>query len=477
MGKGEGLHPHGMLAPMFAGRNSGSGTLRASGFDRRLVVPVGVNVVLAAGALAGLAVPLLALAVAVPLGLALVQRPQRGLLLLAALMPFHGLLLIAPLPGWATAWKEALVLATLAATFVAPRHARSVRRPIPGWCPAVIGLLVASGVSAGFVGGLQAFWGLKIAFFFVLVAVIVWRCPPDASERDRLVTIVMVTGLLTALYGIAQQVIGPTGLRALGYEYNTAIRFTGSFLRSISSFNQPFGFGFFMMLVLILGVTHALAQPSRLRSRLFLLVSPVLVLALGFSFVRGAWIGLAAGLGYVGLTRFRVLLLGVPVVVVAALLLPADVASAAFASSSGVERVELWQTNLSRVMAHPLGNGVGSSSSASEKVALSDQGQEVLITDNLYYKWTFELGVIGLWMLILLLVSSFSSSHAVSRRGPPTESALASATAAMVLAAAVASTVATYFDIFPMDAYFWLFLGLVATADRRPVADLTPARP
>ncbi|MDQ3980825.1 MAG: hypothetical protein M3314_14970, partial [Actinomycetota bacterium] len=36
------------------------------------------------------------LAVVVPLGLALIRRPQRGLLVLAALVPFDGLLLLIP---------------------------------------------------------------------------------------------------------------------------------------------------------------------------------------------------------------------------------------------------------------------------------------------------------------------------------------------------------------------------------------------
>jgi hypothetical protein len=32
-----------------------------------------------------------------------------------------------------------------------------------------------------------------------------------------------------------------------------------------------------------------------------------------------------------------------------------------------------------------------------------------------------------------------------------------------VLAAATVSLVATYFEVFPMDAYFWMLLAVVAT--------------
>ena len=51
----------------------------------------------------------LALAGLVVLVLALVDRPQRGILLLACLVPFDGLLLLVPHPGLVDGWKEGLV--------------------------------------------------------------------------------------------------------------------------------------------------------------------------------------------------------------------------------------------------------------------------------------------------------------------------------------------------------------------------------
>lgn len=427
------------------------------------VVAANALLVLAWGAGRGLH-PLVG-ALAVPLLVGLARRPQRGVLVLAALVPFDGLLLLMPhLPPVVAGWKEALVLATLAATFVAPPDARAPRgRRPPTWAPAVLGLLILALASAILVGGLQALWGLKIAFFFVLVAVIVWRCPLQARERDRLVSVLMVTGLVTALYGILQQKMGHVRLHALGYEYNTAIRFTRGLLRSFSTFDNPFGFGYFLMLVLLVGVTCALAQPHRVRSGLFFLSLPVLLLGLGTSFVRGAWLGLAAGLTYLGLVRFRMLLLGLPVVAVAFILLPGSVSSAAFASSSGVQRVNIWQANLSDVINHPLGVGVGSSNAAAEKVAGPERIEEVFHPDNEYYRALYELGVLGLWFVVLLLTSAFRSARAASTTGSPEASVFALATAATVLAAATASFVTTYFDTFPSDVYFWILLGTVAS--------------
>ena len=42
------------------------------------------------------------------------------------------------------------------------------------------------------------------------------------------------------------------------------------------------------------------------------------------------------------------------------------------------------------------------------------------------------------------------------------DAALATGVGASVLAAATVSLFATYFEVFPMDVYFWLLLGVVA---------------
>ncbi|MBW3547042.1 MAG: O-antigen ligase family protein [Actinobacteria bacterium] len=402
------------------------------------------------------------MAVLVPLCLAVAERPQRGLLLLAALVPFHGLLLIVPAPAVATGWKEALVLLTLAATVVAPPEARGPSgRRLPPWTPAVVGLVVLGAVSAMIVGGLQAAVGMKTLFFYVLVAVAVWRCPLAAAERDRLVTVLMACGVVTAVVGLGQQVVGGAVLHGLGYEYNSAIRFAGSMLRSFSTFNQPFGFAFFLMLVILIGVPAALSDPGRRRNRAFLVALPVLGVALGFTFVRGAWIGVAVGLAYLGFTRHPVLLLGIPLGVTALLFLPQELAAPALSASSSVERVESWQERGSAVASAPLGAGVGATGSASEKVAELQSGKTRYQPDNYYFKVLLELGVLGLWLFVMLLVSIFATARLAASRLGGEEGAFASGVAATVMAAAVASLVATYLEIFPMDVYFWLFAGAV----------------
>jgi putative inorganic carbon (HCO3(-)) transporter len=433
-----------------------------------IILLVVVNLAVAAALLlggGGMAPAIILLVAVLVTGSAIASRPQKGVLLLAALVPFDGLLLIAPIPQWMNGWKEALALLTFCAAMVAPQSARAgTGRRLPPWLPAVAGLGGLALVSAISVGGLQAVVALKIGFFYLLIFAIIWRCPLSLGERDRLVTILMVTGCITAVIGILQQVVGQERLAALGYEYNVTIRTAGGFLRSFSTFNQSFPFALFLMLVLLIGLPVALADPRRLRNRLFLLALPVYGLGLLTTIVRAAWLGLGVGLLYLGVRRFRSLLLPIPLALVALLFLPTGLGAAALSSSSSQERVNLWESNVSTVLAHPLGVGIGASGSASEKAAeLDRRDTSTYQPDNYYYKTLYELGLLGLWMLVLLLVSAFLAARAAASRLFGMDAALADGVAASVLAAAVVSTVATYFEIFPMDVYFWLLLGVVAT--------------
>ena len=74
-------------------------------------------------------------------------RPQRGLLVLAALMPFHGLLEIAPAAMQFPVWKEILLVLTLAAAAFTPFRGNQPR-PVLKWWWFVLALTVLGAVSA-----------------------------------------------------------------------------------------------------------------------------------------------------------------------------------------------------------------------------------------------------------------------------------------------------------------------------------------
>jgi len=447
----------------------------------------GLMLVTVGAAVAGVVWLPLALALLVAVGAALIRRPQRGLLLLAALAPYNGLLLISHLPTSATYWKELVVLATLGAGFLSPQETRAEPGlKLPGWAPALAGWLVVGLVSAVGVGFIQAYTGYRIDFFYVLLAVAIWRNPLRGRDLDRLVSILMLNGVVTSLVGILQQVLGAGRLNSLGYQYNSVIRFSGSHLRSFSTFNQPFPFGFYLMIVVLVGMPVALSDRSRLRNRLFLACLPILGVGILTSLVRAAWLGLGIGIIFLGLRRHRILLSVIPLALVALLYVPGSLTNSALSSSSFQQRTNTWSQNFDHVLQHPLGSGIGSTGSAAQKTAaLTGVSNGNLQPDNYYFSTLYELGVPGLYFLVLLLLAAILETDRAGRRTTGLESEVCLGITASFLAAAVAMTVATYLQIYPMDLTFWMFLGISATysvrradapAGQRSVADrLRPA--
>jgi O-antigen ligase len=418
-------------------------------------------------ALVGVVPYVLVAMVAIPVLVAIAARPQLGVLLLAALVPFNGLLiLVHSKPAAADGWKEGLALyALLWAALSRVGHPRP-RRGFPKYVQPLLAYFLVALISAAVVGGLQGLEGVKIGFFWALVGLIVWLAPFDARDRDRFVTILMVVGLVTSVYGLAQQKIGAARLVSLGYSYDSNVRFTGRFVRSFSSFPNPFNFGFFLVIVLVLAVPICLEEPRRPRNLLFLLSTPVLLVALGFTFVRGAWLALAVGLFYVGFKRYKALAVLVPIVLIAAILLPGAFTSSALQSRSFDERQSGWSENLSKVISAPLGNGIGTTGASGEKVA-SLEGNSTLFVyqpDNQYFKVLYELGVLGLWLFVFMFIAILVTARRAEVRVAPRDHPFAIGVTGVVLGAIVASFVATWWEIFPNDLFLWLLLAVVVTA-------------
>jgi hypothetical protein len=427
----------------------------------------------------------LAAGVLLPVLAAVWARPQRGLLLLVALLPFDGLLIIAHLPPAAAAWKEALVAVTLTAALQPGRGVWPQR--IPSWLGAIALLATVALVTAAWTPPLQEMVGLKVAFFGLLPAVIALRCPLDRRDRDRLVTVLLATGCITAAVGLLQQAMGASRLNALGYPYNSVIRFTGPIMRSWSTFNQPFPFAFFLMLVLLVTLAVALSDPTRARSRVTFAVSPLLLAAMFFAVVRTAWIGLAVGAAYLAISRYRHLLRVAPLVAGAAGVAVLIGLAGFFASASAGDRVSRWQSLPAATAQAPFGHGAGSAGAAAAK---ADQLSGAISTytpgrvtdahliyqpDNSYLEILFEDGVIGLALFLVVLQLLWRATRRAE--GDDADGALAVGMSALVLAAVAASVASTFFEIFPMDYLFWLLAAVSSSSSSSSsTTDPSPAR-
>ena len=416
----------------------------------------------------GYGVVVLGVAILVPVTIAIAERPQRGVLVLAALLPFDGML-HALGPSWTAPWKQVFILAMFVATFFCPPEARAqLPRRIPGWVLAFCVLLVLGLVSAFFKDRNTALVGLRLSYFSAFITLTVWRCPFTRRDRDHLVSVFLALSIITSVIGMWQQVVGHAYLHSLGYGYTENIRFTSGFtMRSFSTFNLPFPFGFYLMLAILIGFPMALAEPRRLRNKIFFLTLPLVATALLYTFVRGAMLGTAVGLLYLAFHRYKFLVYGIPIVIVAALFIPSgsNLTGAVFSSTSLQDRTVSWNDRFDRFAENPLGTGIGTTGAAAEKAAKlnSLDPNATYVPDNSWLKVLFELGVFGLWMMVAMLASMFIFTRFVERRSNGIDRDFVNGAAAQLLAVFTASLVATYLELTPMDQLFWLMAGIVAT--------------
>lgn len=405
---------------------------------------------------------------------------------MAALVPIDGLLILLDDPGILARWKEVATLGIFAATWLAPTQSRhDGPRTLPAWVVPLAGLMALGALSFLWTWPIFAIVGLKIDFFYVLVTAAVWRCPLSPVDRDRLITILMAGGLLVAVAGLVQQWMGADRLAELGYDYNTTIRTTGSsVLRSFGTFELPFPYAFYLVLVLAMGVPVALADRDRTRNRLFLALTPMLALAMVAAFVRAAVMALAAAGLYLVLRRYRVVLRVLPALAFGLLLVPAAVWSATVSSSSLVERTDGWTTVWVSLIERPLGAGIGTTGAAADVAEdfVDDQVPETFglppelqpyQPDNYYVKRLLELGLPGLGLTVAFLHHVLGSALRARRRAGPADAAFADGAIGVLIGAMIAAVVATYWEIFPLDLYFWILLGALTSIESNgsPAAD------
>src|SRR5205085_7463432 len=116
--------------------------LRVRQYRPRSPVVLGVGIaILTIALVTGYGVALLALAIGIPVACAVALRPQRGVILLTAVLPFDGIIKQFG-PGFLGPWKQIAILGLLLLTFVCPAEARGAKgRKLPTWIWAVAGLL------------------------------------------------------------------------------------------------------------------------------------------------------------------------------------------------------------------------------------------------------------------------------------------------------------------------------------------------
>ena len=352
--------------------------------------------------------------------------------------------LFAVLPMVKTLWlptagpiKDVAALAAFAAValLTLERHrlgARSAVDPILAGC--VLALLALYVVNIG--GGFKAesydeAWGHGVRLIaepFLLLLVGLSVNNPRKVFQWAMGSLV-ATSFAVALYGIAQQVLGPDGLVALGYTWDVQIQTVGNFLRSFGTLDDPFLYAAFLSFGLA-GVLFWMR-----RGPLALVAGATISAGILAGFVRTSAIIVVALIGIWLVAQRR----SVPA---AAVLAAAVIGAFAifFSSTQATEsrtvqtgsstyltlngRTDAWKVALGGPIDWPFGLGVGEVGTAAERATfdLARTAQEareskVAAVDSGYFATIADIGFIGLGVLLILLGRLFMIARASASLG------------------------------------------------------------
>ncbi|MCC6629929.1 MAG: O-antigen ligase family protein [Chloroflexi bacterium] len=462
--------------------------------------PVTIAVGLAVGAgmlAAGIGpAPAVGLALALPLAAGLLLDPRAGLLLtvvLVALLPYATLpVRLVLTPSLVTLAAAATIVVWLLRLLM--RRDEAIRRT-PLDLPLLL-LLAASLVA--FVIGLDRgyttqtahdFGKLTVGVVLAVVAVNTVRAGAAAALVGVLVgATTLSAGLGLALYaaGSATTEAALTRLLPLGYPTARIVRWIEDDplkpMRLTSTGVDPNSFGGLLMVALVLAVGMVVTRRPLVPRWLTVPALPVLCLALLLTYSRGAWVGAAAGLGWLAVVRYRWLLPGLGL---GGLAVVSAGVGAGFAGRliEGLQlqdpatrlRLAEYQNALAIIQAYPVfGVGFGQAPSIDLQTGVS----------SIYLAVASRMGLVGLAALLWAIGAALLVVWRGARRvwATPVGDLLVALLAALVSALVVGVFDHYFFNIefSHMGTLFWLLIGAavgVATSlDDRLTADRAAAR-
>lgn len=410
------------------------------------------------------------------------RRLERLVLRTLAAYPFVDVLLRRlPVPVLPSLWDEAVLLLGLGLVWRRTRLGRGIR-PSPLLRPLGIFLAVAAAATLADPRHLDlGLEGLRATFQYALALVVAQNLVDDLAEVRRLALTLVGLGTAAALAGIYQYVTG-----APMPEHWVSVTETVR-TRAYAVVGSPNGLGDYLALLTPLALGLAFDPALRRRRPLLLAAAGVLAFGLLVTFSRGAWLALAASMGFLALSLDRRLLAAL---LAGALLLTAAVppvrdrvgqlASAHYWERSLVPggRLYRWNAAYERMAHAPVrGTGLGQFGGAVAARRLGTQ-----YTDNYYAKTLAETGIPGLVAFLALMAAALrTGGHAVRALAGRPERFLAHGLRGALLVIVLHNFVENIFEIPFLNAYFWMIAAFASRlpdlAGAGPAPAATPATP
>lgn len=301
---------------------------------------------------------------------------------------------------------------------------------------------------------------LFILFYFAARATI------NTGNRLRAVlTLVMISGGLVALYGIYQKM---TGSFAVNEAWLDETVFTEATSRVYSTLENPNVLGEFMIYIVIISFA-GLYFFKRLMNKLiavFTLGASAYCMILTQS--RGAWLGLLFGMAlFLALYDKKLLWLAIPAIFVAPLVLPRSVIERFLSIGNMTDgstsyRVNIWMASMKMVSVFwPIGIGMGTKTFIYIYGKYAFNAVNAPHTHNLFLQIIVDMGIWGLISFICLIAVYFKDIFSRVRRRDRVSAVLAAVAAGTAGFLVQGFTDNVWFN-YRIVAFFWLMLAMAA---------------
>lgn len=414
-------------------------------------------------------------------GITLIIRPKLGLVII----PLFGLVdflfrSFDPLGPLAKSWDDVILGALLLGIFLHSFRSKEglekektvlgnpLVLPFAFFALSTLLAVVVNKLSLG--TGLS---GVRVFLQSMLFFIPGWYLVKDKRDLSKVIQLMLIGATLVALYGIWQYWVGlqtPEGWIQKTVEKDITTRV-------FSVLGNPNGLGGFLILFLPLSFSLYFAAKGIWAKVYYAVISGVMLLALGYTYSRGAWIGVAAGIFFLAFLRDK--RLAVPVVagaLAAPILKPSIInrftvlfSPEYMEASERFGRIFVWSKSVELITRFPIfGIGPG----MFKYYVYNKFGWVAYAAENYFLQIGVEAGLLGLFAFLWFLLTFFKYSLAILKgtwgnkaEDPFTRAVIIGAMGGTV-AVAVHNLTTNIWGVLIVSVLNWFLLGAVLATGR-----------
>lgn len=327
-------------------------------------------------------------------------------------------------------------------------------------------IVISTITSITFIGSLRdlALHIGGLSFVFVMVNSIKTK-----NAFNAIVTVLVFSATLVALYGLYQYVVGVEIDAAwLDVENNPDVR-----VRVYSVFHNPNILAEYLIMIIPLSVGLFWHTKKISKKVIFLGTTLIMVLAMLMTLSRGSWVGFAfSALVFIVLLERRLLLSVVPISLAGLYFLPQSILNRImsignFADSSIAYRFTMWDITMDIIRDYPIA-GVGFGHLPFKQIFETYiRTMPIYHSHNTFLQTTVEMGIPGLIVFLFLLFILFKYGILNLVKSEDRYIRILSASAISSLGGVLAHGMAENVLYLPRIIFtFWILVGLILTLDR-----------